>query len=192
VHRDIERLMRVMPPTELSGDLVDWAEAEEEWNLRFPEEFKDFVTVYGAGFVSGYLVVGSPASAPTGTEAVDLEMLTPSEEELVAAESPFPALPSPGGLLGLGATPDGDSLYLLTDPEAGDWKVVTWTRSARIRDSNWTLHEMGISGFLLQLFRRTLPKNPFGGSDLWGIEAPRFIHWRDIEKAQAVGLDPWS
>ncbi|MEU3620373.1 hypothetical protein ABZ725_50155 [Streptomyces sp. NPDC006872] len=80
----IDLLAQLMPPHPGAGDTVVWDSVERSWGTRFPGDYKEFITRYGAGAISDYLVLIPPESrAEEGAEPTFQGM---EEETLNALE----------------------------------------------------------------------------------------------------------
>ena len=179
MYHGMERLVHLMPPPVDVDEEIDWDGVARRWNRRFPSDFMHFANTYGAGTISNYLVIGSAEPLPPEADSATLEFFTPTADQLQPLESPFPAIPDPNGLIGWAANPDGDSVFWKTDPEPDQWKVVVLRRHFNYGESQWSIYDCGMVDFLVKTFDRTLLRNPFSGTDLWGADLPRFVHWKD-------------
>lgn len=167
-----------MQPADHAPDTIPWETVEARWGVVFPEDYKAFLDAYGPGTIANYLPIEAPTPDGSrdhfgGYAALD----TPLDAGILAdLECPFPAHPAPGGIFAISGTPDGDTLFYRTAPKPADWHIVTWSRGGYLGE-HWAEHPMGLAEFLVAIFAGQLPQNPFGGSDLWEIEAATFEHW---------------
>lgn len=186
---DLSRLIQRMSPGLVVRRDIDWDAVVNQWGRQFPADYMEFANIYDAGTISNYLLVGSVGLIPEASTTADFTYLTPTADQLEMLESPFPAFPDPGGLIGWAANPDGDSVFWETGSE--EWKIVVWRRHPLYGASHWSIYDCGMVEFLLRIFDCTLPENPFSGTDLWGISSPKFLHWAEEQKLRETGLDPW-
>lgn len=52
-HPGVAALTQIMSPDHGADEQVDWAVAETTWNVRFPTDYKAFMSVYGGGSING-------------------------------------------------------------------------------------------------------------------------------------------
>jgi SMI1-KNR4 cell-wall len=66
VHPDIAKLMEILPPPAnpvAAASASDWATVEKDLGLTLPDDYKDFITLYGYGYFGGdFLTIHSPLS----------------------------------------------------------------------------------------------------------------------------------
>ncbi|WP_416370570.1 SMI1/KNR4 family protein [Streptomyces sp. PR69] len=129
-----------MPPHENAGDEVDWPAAAVEVGLLFPEDYREFVAVYGSGAISGSITVAIPP--PNAPESFTVDRL-PHDTRTSPAMQNWQD-PNLGGRYSLdkmlvwGQTAGADALCWLTSaasPE--DWPVAVWARHGAGLDP-WT------------------------------------------------------
>ncbi|MBR7831399.1 SMI1/KNR4 family protein [Actinospica sp. MGRD01-02] len=186
---------RYMPPSDHVPDNISWKDVESHWGVVFPDDYKAFLDVYGPGTIANTLSITAPS--PDGSRehfGGYVSLNVPMDAEMLAElECPFPAYPVPGGIIDIGATPDGDTLFYRTASTPADWHIVTWNRGGFLADA-WTEHAMGLSAFLVALFSGQY--DGWGGPDLWEVETVAFEHWeleqrkREQHAYDHIRLDP--
>lgn len=174
---NVETLARLLIVDEPVGDDLPWPAIEQAWGVVFPDDYKQFVGLYGAGTFGDYLGVMAPF--PQDHEAYEAghRMVPLDRAMLEELCCPFPAYPQEGGAIAIGATPNGDILLYRTAPKPQDWRIVTWSRHGHGPEDCWTEHELGFVDFALALLHAQLEENPFGGRDLWGAERVTYTRW---------------
>jgi len=146
----IERLMAVVPPPVAPFEAFHggaWDLIEAELGTPLPQDYKDFVRLYGCGEFMEFLTIHVPRSR---SQYVRLEAeayaVARLAGELADDELPFPYpfWPTPGGLLACGKTDNGDNLFWLTRGSPDDWTVVVWGRGS----GEFEAFDCGLTDFL--------------------------------------------
>jgi hypothetical protein len=158
----LPRLTALMPPPLPPSGAPPWPQAPGELGFQLPQDYRDFVDVYGGGQIDGRLTVLAPSlhpprpSDPGGfagflAYATDQVGATFAEiREQDPADNPYPLYPEHGGLLAWGLTQDADYLFWLTEDDDPDrWPVVVWLRQAEV--AQWRPVEVGVGAFLLSI-----------------------------------------
>ncbi|WP_445045449.1 SMI1/KNR4 family protein [Streptomyces sp. SAS_272] len=167
---------------------MDWEIIESSWGMRFPSEYKQFVSVYGEGGVSDYLTFllpernlgGESSVAGMSAEARNARQLWEGASMDVAPSS---------SLVAWGVDASADILCWLAlsdDPE--EWHVVVWNQD----DARWREYPCGMVEFLCRVFRAEFDECPLGALTLWAGLSPKFLHVNEERRLRAAGLDPWS
>lgn len=122
--------MRVVPPPKVPTEAYHgpWEPIEAELGTILPQDYKDFVRLYGEGQFMEFLGIHVPRFWSPYVRLVPqvrsaAQVFASFEEDL-----PYPLWPSPGGLLAFGKTDFGDYLFWLTRGSPEDWPVVVWGR----------------------------------------------------------------
>jgi hypothetical protein len=125
----IENLITVVPPPAAPFGAYSgpWEPIEAQLGTPLPNDYKDFVRLYGHGDLMGFIGIHVPASwSPymrLVQEAWAIATAFKDDESL-----PLPMWPNPGGLLPFGKTDLGDTLFWLTRGAPADWQVVVMGR----------------------------------------------------------------
>lgn len=132
----LELLLKLMPPPTHpieTGTAEEWPKIEQALGIELPQDYKDFVSTYGTGQISGIVWVYNPfssnrylnlANQASQRPITTLGILASTGEEL-KVEYPYPLYPEPDGLLRWGTTDNGDELYWQTTGDPNQWPVVT-------------------------------------------------------------------
>ncbi|UQI45037.1 SMI1/KNR4 family protein [Streptomyces sp. HU2014] len=183
---------RLMPPHANAGESVDWAAAERTWGTAFPHDYVTFMAEYGEGTISDFLYVLQPLPSPYWTDPDSgMRAETGTARELLTAlpRPPGPA-PAPDRVIAWGVTSGPDLLcWLTSDPDPDRWPVAVLGRHTPARV---TVHDCGMTEFLLRLFLAAFDKCPLSGTRLWGETAPKFLHCREEQRIWDAGIDPWT
>ncbi len=105
---------------------------EVAMGLRFPQEYKQLITVYGHGCFADFVWLFNPFFIETAIGAQDydsnikgrLEALETLRGKWPDDTAPFPSWPSPGGVYPWGTTDNGGTLCWLTVGSPERWTVV--------------------------------------------------------------------
>jgi SMI1-KNR4 cell-wall len=140
---NVEALARLLIVDEPVGDDMPWPAIEQAWGVVFPNDYKQFLGLYGAGSFGDCLSVMAPFPQDHEAHKAGHRMVPLDREILEELCCPFPAYPEAGGVIAIGAAPNGDTLLYRTAPEPQDWRIVTWSRCRLTPEDRWTEHELG-------------------------------------------------
>ncbi|MBD0671755.1 hypothetical protein [Streptomyces sp. CBMA156] len=179
LHPAVGELVTALPTIGPAGDGVDWAAVAADWGVEFPGDFKDFTSVFGAGTIDNFIVVGTPVGDAPRPGPVRLRDLTPDRQ---ANEAPS----GPGRLIWWGGSGDAADFY---------WEVTggapeTWPVLVRSAEGGFTGFDCGMAEFLLRMLGPR-ERRPLESPRLYGAPDSRFLHWRE-EAALPVTADPWE
>jgi len=127
----IERLIDVVPPPAEPFEAFSgpWEKIEAELITILPQDYKDFVRVYGSGYFMEFLGIDVPRSRNRNTRLeVQVAATRRVFSHIHGEEWPYPFWPDQGGLMSFGGTDNGDYLFWLTRGSPEDWRVVVWGR----------------------------------------------------------------
>jgi len=146
------------PPIHPIGAILasDWAVTEAELGTCLPCDYKEFISLYGTGYIDNFLAIFSPASKNKFINIVersksdleglrDLRISYPSQYH-------FERYPASGGLLGFGTTDNGEILYWRTSGPPDDWNVVVY----EARGPEYFEYSGNMMSFLIELLSRTI------------------------------------
>lgn len=126
----IETLIKVVPPPAAPYGAFSgpWEPIEAELGTGpLPQDYKDFVRIYGSGYFMEFLGIDVPRSVNPNIRfevQVPLTCATFVNDQ----DLPYPLWPNPGGLVPFGGTDNGDYLFWLPRGPPSDWGVVVWDR----------------------------------------------------------------
>ncbi|MFE0629800.1 hypothetical protein ACFW3D_22900 [Streptomyces sp. NPDC058864] len=178
------RLMSLVTAPAKGGNTVDWDGLAKRYPRGFPDDYKQFMRVYGQGVFDGHLGVippvqevyrkGSTIEEDTATAEFTAEELEYEEPELLVA---------------WGYTVDADLLCWRADsPDPNNWTTVIWRRHWATPDC-WAHFDCGMVELLCRYAARDLPEH-------WTFDLPysgaRFLHDRDHSRFIGLGVDPWG
>lgn len=136
------------PPDEPTGRAVDWKAVEARLGLGLPEDYRELVTVWGAGTFDDYLAIYEPGHPNENIELVHEAEGWRSAMDEIAREEPlrFPTHIGVDGLLAWGATGAGDPCFWhVRSEDPASWVVFI----QEARGPHWYLYEGGLAAFLV-------------------------------------------
>jgi hypothetical protein len=155
----VEELRRLVPPpAQPKGAEGDWGACEEELRLRLPEDYKEFISIYGSGTLCRLFAISSPFSSPQLLKTtvrdwwVNWAGIYDCWGE-VPRILPYPRYPAVPGLLPWGTYGDVDILSWYTEGESEAWRVVYDDREEGFAEVPW----LNFSEFLLAALRGAVP-----------------------------------
>src|SRR5689334_2590115 len=113
---NLEELIALLPPPASPvGAHGDWAAVEANLGLRLAEDYKQFISRYGAGTISGMIVVGNPFVQPVSPRKF-WENWVDIYRDIAAygTDVPFELYPACPGLLPCGDYADFNIINWLT------------------------------------------------------------------------------
>jgi hypothetical protein len=141
----IEALIEVAPPPAEPDEAFDgpWEPIEAEIGAVLPQDYKDFVRLYGSGLFMCFLTVNVPRCRSPYVrlerEVRTVNRLFSQDEEFVYA-----LWPNRGGLIAFGRTDFGDYLFWIPYGPPETWKVVVWGRGL----GTFEVFDCGLTDFL--------------------------------------------
>lgn len=125
----IEALMEIVPPPAAPSEAFDgpWEPLEAELGRALPQDYKDFVRLYGLGTFVDFIWIYVPrCSLPHAR--LEAEVRAVHQNFFNDEEVRQLLWPARGGLLVFGRTQFGDYLFWLTRGPPDEWPVVVWGR----------------------------------------------------------------
>jgi hypothetical protein len=158
----INSLLRLVPPPSNPREAEgSWERVEEVLGVELPDDYKRLIEAYGTGTFSEFIWVLNPFSSNP-----NLNLIEQSTRQLGALRelreqfgewSPFDLHPTPGGLLPVAITDNGDVVHWLTDGKADEWTIVV----NEGRSPEYEQFDCGIAGFLERLAAGSLTSEIF-------------------------------
>lgn len=150
-----------MPPPSVvnDGGDIDWSNIESEVKTILPDDYKQFISVYGTGAIGGFLWVLNPHSS---NENLNLDKILYFHDayfqmkELFPEEYKRPRFPEQGAFLTWAVSDNGDSLFWIVDGnDPNKWKVGIHDHDQGREE----LFPMGMTEFLVFLLENNLSSN---------------------------------
>lgn len=176
--RGIEALTRlVTPPLEpfraFSGP---WGPVEAYLGTTLPQDYKDFVRLYGSGLLVGLVSIHTPGTKnPYLSLAVQVREA--SGDSMPDQQAPYRLWPRIDGLIKFGGTDNGDQLYWLPHGPPEDWKVVFWDCDLS-DDKAFEAFDCSVAEFLAGLVDGTIVPGGYEPEDLQPV-GPVFQPYTD-------------
>lgn len=152
----------VPPPTGQDPVETDWAEVETRIGLPLPQDYKDYITRYGAGDFDDFLHVCLPATTNeeldlASRRQMDIDALRELQNEF-EEEIPY-RVADPAELLPVAVTTNGDIVYWhVTDPNNPDSWTITVNES---RGPEWFRYNGSLTSFLADTLSRRIRVSVF-------------------------------
>ncbi|WP_304171722.1 SMI1/KNR4 family protein [Phenylobacterium aquaticum] len=144
----IENLLKVIPPPAepFEAFLGTWELIEGDLGTRLPQDYKDFVRLYGSGRFLEFMGVDVPRSRnPNLRLETKVYWLCHGLGPLEFL--PHPMWPAEGGMIPFGGTDNGDYLLWIARGAPDDWPVAIWN----LRDGAFEVIERDLTDFLAGL-----------------------------------------
>lgn len=131
---ELEKLFKIAPPPKVrlgAGSPQQWEDLEQKFDLKFPNDFKEFVAAYGAGRFVDFFGVANPFYTSDGDISFQ-EFVHLRTRDMAAAKDSYPetaislpVYPQKGGLFPWGYTDNGETICWLTQGNASAWPIVS-------------------------------------------------------------------
>lgn len=167
----LQKLMLTLKiPKEIynKGNKQLWEELTHAHQYNFPQEYMDFIDIYGTGSIGDFLWILNPFE--NNNENINLfeksKIMRDSYNYLKKnhpKDFKYSIYPDDNGLFPWALTDNGDELYYDT---AGNIVVVM---PSRCRDSDALIYEMDIAEFLYKLLMNEIHCDCFSAQDFCGI-----------------------
>ncbi|MGJ5890821.1 SMI1/KNR4 family protein [Streptomyces niveiscabiei] len=166
----------LLPPPVGGGDSIEWSSLQDSSFSELPEDYRDFVEIYGGGEIDEYLSISTPpipgsayGDLFSGTDpslgsdgSCELEGMVPDIRET--------------RLLPVGFTASGDVIFWLCEGKPSAWRIVVFKRQSPYGQSRWAMFDGGLVEFLVSLLEGKL--EPF--SETFCIQdSHSYVSWRD-------------
>ncbi|MFI6744257.1 hypothetical protein ACIBI9_66345 [Nonomuraea sp. NPDC050451] len=163
---DVDSLLRMMPPPEDGGTVVDWPRMAESWGRPFPPDYQRFMEVYGAGVVQDFLVILRPEPKAPTTQFDGMLVETANAEDTWQDVYKAPELEGASPLLitwGVAASADLMCWDASSD-DPDEWPILVFNRG----EIQFDRYNCGMAAFLTGVLREDFPKCPLSDVTLWG------------------------
>lgn len=144
----IEALVQVIPPPEAPTASFSgaWGPVEAELGTRLPQDYKDFVRIYGCGYILDFMWIYVPYFWNRDARLVSAARKL-YRSNIEYPDFGFSLWPDPEGLLLFGMTSNGDDIYWQTKGDPDSWTVAIWSRG----DVALEFLDCGLTDFLAGL-----------------------------------------
>lgn len=163
----LENLLNSLPAPDLplgSGRGKPWPLIDD--HVCFPSDYRDFINQYGSGSIAGFMAIFSPFSANEYLNFFAQKKLISEDFAYLVVEDAdyyrFALYPAVPGLMPVGITDNGDTLFwLVTDPADSDrWTTaIIACRSPEVEYFDLNLTDL-LAGILSKkILSTSLPEN---------------------------------
>src|SRR5579872_4898090 len=120
-------LKRPITPHEL-GNPEGWGSVEEQLKMRLPQDYKQFIEVFGTRKIGDFIGILNPFSENEFVNLIKSSKGFLEADEVLRKKHPkdyvYDFYPEQGGPFPFGVTDNGDVLYWKTEGEPDRWPVV--------------------------------------------------------------------
>lgn len=155
----LDELRQHLPPPSRPTyvpDATDWRAAEDALGTALPTDYKEFLRAYGSGRVNDFLAIASPGFPHRWGNL--LAALEDQREVFAMTRHPvrYGLHPDRPGLLPIGGTDNGDTIFYLVDGEPDHWKIAVLPSRGR----DVVVFDRGLTSFLAATMSRELDVFP--------------------------------
>jgi SMI1-KNR4 cell-wall len=136
------------PPTSpfAAGSTEKWSEQEREHGIVLPDDYREYIDLYGAGAFYGCLAINSPFSERNNLWQYHWQY----RDYFVSLQKQFPVFPEENGILAVGGDDNGDVLFWHTKGTPNTWSMVYTDFIDHVE------YHCGIVEFLIGFCRETM------------------------------------
>lgn len=137
-----------------------WLNVESQLGTALPDDYKEFVQVYGTGSVDNFLWIFNPVSKNENINLlaqIKTQLAVLIELQSYGETIPYKLFPAEGGLLPFAITDNGDVLFWQSVGDPNDWTVLV----NEARSPEWAVFDMPMSKFLFEILSRRRGCNIF-------------------------------
>ena len=163
----LESLIKVIQPPKNPnevGNLQGWIDVEEKLGVKLPNDYKEFISVYGRGRIGDFLWVLNPFSNNTNVNLFDsmehFQWAYGVSKEKFPEDCPRHIFPENHSLFIWGATDNGDYLFWIYDEnkDPNQWKIGVYDSRAGEESE---IFNMNMSSFLEKLAKNEIETDAF-------------------------------
>ncbi|MFI5866348.1 hypothetical protein [Streptomyces sp. NPDC051546] len=170
----IEGLQEVLVPPSSGGINVRWEDMVAAYGNGFPFDYMKFMSLYGIGEIEGMLAIFAPMASPDpfvrrAARLPEEVLALPEVNEWV--DPRHAAIFNLADMMVWGDTTEADVLCWITkDEDPNKWPVAVYSHRGE-----WSVHDFGMSDFLLRLLKGEFERNPTSLSSLFGRGEAKYI-----------------
>ena len=151
----IDELLKLLPPPNYNKFLneIQWTQFEIEINTRLPEDFKNFISIYGSGIIDNFIWILNPFSK---NKNLNYEKIVYFQKSYHTLQKEFPKeynrplFPQKGSFLPWAVTDNGETFFWVVNDDPNSWIVGIHS----VDQGDEEIYELGCVEFLLGLLRR--------------------------------------
>lgn len=138
--------------------LQQWQTLEFEYNIVFPVDYKVFISKYGTGVLAEFFCIWNPFSIVANMNWFKEKDSTLALFKDLLCQFPdfhrgWKLYPTPDGLLPLGTTANGDTLFWITNGNPNNWPI------AIAREAPLGIHTENLCSFLHNVLTKSSYSN---------------------------------
>ena len=150
----INKLINLLsPPSHRIFDDTAWASFDANADLRLPNDFKQFISIYGCGAIDDFIWVLDPFSKDPNLSIEKsnyfIETYAEMRQEFLS-DYPRPDYPAEGSFLPWAVTDNGETLVWSVNGEPDSWKVAVHSSDQGEEE----VYDFGCVEFLSRLLSR--------------------------------------
>jgi hypothetical protein len=158
----IEKLIALVPPPEYpvdNGTSEMWAEIEAALSVQLPDDYKQLINTYGAGWFAGWIHINSPLTKRWDS-LLDFSLMESVRDSMKQNKWDTTNLnwdktfPEPGSLLTLGHDDGNSFFFYITEGEPNDWKILNLDND--FTEDGQVILSCGITELLVGWFEGTI------------------------------------
>jgi hypothetical protein len=188
----LETLRRIMPLTAECDISVDWDFISRSWGTKFPDDYRRFIEIYGAGEIENFLAIfkPEPKGGVPGQESGGMVGESATVEAVWAGGVRLPELAnSTPRIISWGVDVNVNILCWDASHDHPDkWPILVYGAD----DNLWSRYDCGMVEFLTRILRADFSTSPLGDVSLWGAGTAKFLNHREYVRLLKQGLDPWT
>lgn len=152
----INKLIDILPPpSPRAFDKAAWVNFETDKGLRLPNDFKEFISIYGCGAVDDFVWVLDPFSQNPNLNFEKskyfLGAYAVMRQEFLL-DYPRPNYPAEGSFLPWAVTDNGETFVWLVEGQPDSWRVAIHSSD----QGDEEVYSCGCVAFLLKLLSRDI------------------------------------
>jgi hypothetical protein len=154
----LHALTRIVEPPAKPLDVPrpeDWAAVEAKIGTALPSDYKHFVQTFGLGKLSDFIWIYNPFTRYKYVNLVaqiSMQRDVLREVKKQPGAVPFNIFPEIGGLLPLGGTDNGNTLFWLTRGSPEHWRIAI----NEARGPEWNTFKLDLTSLLAALLSRKI------------------------------------
>jgi hypothetical protein len=147
------------------GDYERWQKIEEDLGTSLPDDYKQFIDIFGTVFIGDFIYVLDPFTENHNFNLKErggmiLEAFRDIGSFFGGEKYPYPLYPDKGGLLPWGFSINGDHLFWFTQGEPQEWMIAV----DESRGASFETYNESMSNFLVKLLKKEIHSEILGNN----------------------------
>ena len=118
----------IPPPADPVETRGSWMQVEMSLGTHLPDDFKEFIDVYGSGKIGDFISILNPFSTRPSLNLIEVSKKNLEALRVLSIEfgevTKSDLFPVPGGILPVALTDNGDVIHWKTTGKPNDWTIV--------------------------------------------------------------------